>query len=288
MRFLIVDGYSKESQDQFREFGVPLAWEQYRDMLLRVVPDAAFDVWLPSHEGARDLQTGDLKGLTALLWTGCNRTVYHTDDPPVMRMCHACRLAYDLGLAQYGSCWGLQIAVVVAGGEVAPNPRGREMGLGHKIRLTHLGETHPMMEGKPLVYDHFESHDDHVTRLPPGALHLAGNAWSEVQAAVVTMGEGVFWATQYHCEYRPHDVARLIRAREPRLVKQGLFRDHDDLVAYADRLQALAAEPARKDLRWQLGIDDDLLDPEVRQAEFGNFVRSVLGIGLARALGASA
>ena len=36
------------------------------------------------------------------------------------------------------------------------------------------------------------------------------------------------------------------------------------------RPDQLVAAPHRKDLRWQLGIDDDILDDGVRELEFKN------------------
>ncbi|MBN2311910.1 MAG: type 1 glutamine amidotransferase, partial [Candidatus Hydrogenedentes bacterium] len=85
-----------------------------------------------------------------------------------------------------------------------------------------------------------------------------------------------FWATQYHPEYDLHEVARLIIAREEKLVRQGMFLGHEDLVVYVDRLEALAADPGRKDLRWQLGIGDDVLTDEIRQCEFVNWLEKLV------------
>jgi GMP synthase (glutamine-hydrolysing) len=272
MRFLIIDGYTKASQDQFREHGVPLAYEQYERTLQEIAPGSASVVWLPSQDGSPDISAEELSGFDAVLWTGCNKTIYHDHDPHVMRMRALCHLAYEVGTPQFGSCWALQIAVVVAGGRVEVNPKGREMGIARKIQLTGAGRDHPMFAGKPSCYDHFVSHDDEVTELPPQAELLAGNSWSEVQAAEVRHLNGVFWATQYHCEYKLYDVARLIRSREERLLRQGVFTDHDDLIVYADRLEALSKEPERADLRWQLVVDEDILNDERRQREFRNFI----------------
>lgn len=275
MRFLIIDGYTKASQDQFREHDVPLAYEQYERLVEQCLPGSDCVVWLPSHEGSPDISAEELRGYSAVLWTGCNKTVMHDHDPHVMRMRELCHLAYEVGTPQYGSCWALQIAVLVAGGKVEVNPKGREMGIARKIELTEAGRAHPMFSGKPTCYDHFVSHDDEVTELPPNSVLLSGNLWSAVQAAEVRYLNGIFWATQYHCEYTLYDVSRLIRAREDRLVRQGLFADHDDLVAYCDRLGALAADPSRADLRWQLVIDDDILDDGLRQREFRNFLEMI-------------
>lgn len=271
LRFLITDGYPEPSREKFDDVGMRLAWELYRDMLGNYVPDAEVDVWFASD--APSDAPAELASYDGLLWPGCNLTVFDVEKESVTSQHDLVRRAYEEGIPQFGTCWGIQIAVYVAGGTVRPHPRGREMGIGRKMRLTEAGRNHPMFRGKPLVYSHFVSHDDEVTELPPGATLLAGNDFSRVQAVEVKYERGVFWGIQYHPEYDLHEMARLIVAREERLVKQGLFRDHDDLVQYVDRLEALAADPERKDLRWQLGIDDDILRDDIRQCEFINWLR---------------
>jgi GMP synthase (glutamine-hydrolysing) len=165
------------------------------------------------------------------------------------------------------------VAAAVAGGEIQAHPLGREMGIVGNIQTTKAARAHPMFEGKPEVYSHFLSHDDYITRLPERGVRLAGNDYAPVQAAAVKHANGEFWAVQYHPEYDLHEMARLIVAREPKLVQQGLFRGHEDLMDYVDRLEALAADPDRKDLRWQLRIDDHVLEDKIRQREFINWLK---------------
>lgn len=276
MRFLVIDGYARDSREALQEAGMSLAWELYRDMLLRHEPDAETDVLLPS-DGDLSLPLGvDLDQYDGMLWTGCNLTIFHHDDPRVVRQIPLARRAFERGVPAFGSCWGLQMAAVAAGGEVRANPRGREMGLARKIHLTESGRSHPMYEGKPPVFDGFISHVDEVTRLPPGGRVLSGNAFTAVQSAVVEHGAGVFWATQYHPEYDLHEMARLIVAREHKLIPGGFYRDREDLQKHVDQMEALAREPHRKDLRWQLAIDDDVLDVDQRQVEFGSWLRHVV------------
>ena len=276
MRFLIIDGYPRESRDQFDAVGMRLAGKLYADMLLQNLPDAEYDIIFSSDPGIELPDERGLESYRGLLWPGCNLTVYHTEDERVSGMIALSRRAYEIGLPQFGSCWGIQLAVYVAGGEVKPNPRGREMGVARKIHLTTEGRNHPMYRGKPGVFDGFISHDDEITRLPDGALWLATNDFTRIQAVAVTYREGVFWATQYHPEYDLHEIARLTVAREEKLTRQGFFRDHDDTMQYVDRLEALASEPHRKDLRWQLAIDDDLLSDSIRQCEFVNWLNTIV------------
>jgi GMP synthase (glutamine-hydrolysing) len=65
-------------------------------------------------------------------------------------------------------------------------------------------------------------------------------------------------------------------ARESRLVREGFFKTHEDLVEYVEKLEALAGDPGRKDLRWQLDIDDDVLSDQVRQIEFRNWINKLV------------
>jgi GMP synthase (glutamine-hydrolysing) len=71
-------------------------------------------------------------------------------------------------------------------------------------------------------------------------------------------------------------MARLIVAREETLTHEGYFRNHQEMEKYVQQLETLAAEPSRKDLRWQLDIDDDLLSNEIRQCEFVNWLNKVV------------
>lgn len=278
-RFLIPDGYNKESRAKFADVRMRLAWELYRDLLLKHLPDAEYEVWLSSDEESRNGYTLDeLKKFDGILWPGCNLTVYH-DIPEVKRHLDLCALGFEAGLPQFGSCWAIQIAAVVGGGSVGPCDKGREMGVGQKILLNEAGAAHPMYKGKPRVYSHFMSHDDEVKVLPEGATLLASNGWSRVQSAAFKYKNGEMWAIQYHPEYDLQEVARLIEAREEKLTKLGFFsRDNGNgMKQYVARLDQLAAEPGRKDLRWQLGIDDDILDDTIRELEFENWLKHFFG-----------
>jgi hypothetical protein len=89
------------------------------------------------------------------------------------------------------------------------------------------------------------SHDDEVTRLPEGATLLAGNDWSAIQAAEIKHKKGTFWGVQYHPEYNLHEMARLILARQKKLMQLGYFRDEEDAKAYATSWR-LHEEPTAK------------------------------------------
>jgi GMP synthase (glutamine-hydrolysing) len=275
IRVLVVDGYAREGRDELIAGGASMASDLYRRMLVRLCPDIRCDVLFPSDPGTT-LPTGAaLEQYDAVAWTGCSLTIYD-DDPRVHAQLELARNAYALGIPSLGSCWAIQIAVVAAGGHVAAHPHGREMGLARKIALTPEGRAHPLYTGKPSVFDAFISHVDEVTHLPPGAVVLAGNAYTRVQAATVHHGRGVFWGLQYHPEYDLHEMARLTFCRIDKLVKGGFFRDREQALAHVALLEALHQEPTRKDLAWALGIDSDVLDFDVRTREVRNWIEQLV------------
>jgi len=275
IRLLIINPYPKESREVLDRAGMCGADEIYVRTLNRLAPDsqletlfiADLDTPLPD-DRAIDSHNG-------FIWTGSNLTIYE-DDPRVTRQVAFARQIFEVGRPQFGSCWGAQMAAAAAGGEVRRNPRGREMGFARKVRLTPEGRRHPMYEGKPDVFDGFISHLDEVTRIPAGGVLLATNAHTAVQALEVRHRNGIFWATQYHPEYTLEDMARLIIARAEPLIREGFFADRAALEAKVARMDALVRDPSRKDLRWDLAIGDDILDDEIRQCEFRNWLYKVV------------
>ena len=84
------------------------------------------------------------------------------------------------------------------------------------------------------------------------------------------------WAIQYHPEYDLHELARLMHCRTKKLIKLGFFENSSDAVSYIQRLELLHQSPDRKDLAWQLGIDTDVIDPDVRQIEVRNWINHLV------------
>ncbi len=280
-RFLVVDGYLKASRDELVAGGASMAGDLYAAMLRRFVPGAHVDTVFPADDAAGLPAGAELAAYDGIAWTGCSLTVFE-DDPRVRSQIDFCRAAFTAGVPSFGSCWALQIAVVAAGGLCAANPRGREMGIAHKIQLTPEGRGHPLYAGKPSVFDAFISHVDEVTHWPSTAVLLASNQFTHVQAAAVTFESGTFWGLQYHPEYDLHEMARLMYCRRAKLTELGFFRDEDQALTHIDALETLHADPVREDLAWALGVDDDILRPEIRQCEVGNWISQQVLPGMRR------
>jgi hypothetical protein len=121
----------------------------------------------------------------------------------------------------FGSCWGLQVLTVAAGGGVRKNPKGREIGFGRRIKLTEPGRKHPMYVGKPEVFNAPTVHLDEVETVAPGTTVLATNEVSDVQSAEIRVNGAVAWGVQYHPEYPLREIAAIVRRIGLRLIDEG-------------------------------------------------------------------
>ena len=265
-RLLLMEGNTAEKCARAHELGVRTSSEIYIEAIAAHYPDIALDVLHGADAGEvipEGRTWGDYAGFVV---TGSS---LHAYDPQleVTNQIALLREAAEAGLPIFGSCWGLQIAAMAAGGEVAFNPKGREVGFARKVLLNDAGCAHPMFKGKAPVFDAPCIHYDEVIRLPESATLLASNAHSEIQAAVIPLGRSEVWAVQYHPEFDLKQLVQLYTLYAEDMVTQGFFADMAQLVAYREKLAALAANPADAGLAWQLGVDQDVLEDRTRRAE---------------------
>lgn len=275
LRFLVLDGYAKAGRKDLAKGGASTAGQLYERMLQSCVKGAKIDIIYPADPGSA-LPTGaGIANYDGIAWTGSSLTVYH-DTPEVTQQINFAQAAFQAGVPSFGSCWAAQIAVAAAGGNCAAHPKGREMFLARKISLTPEGRSHPLYRDKKSVFDAWISHDDEITHLPPGAVVLSSNDFTSVQSVSVTHENGVFWALQYHPEYDVHEMARLIYCRKQKLIDKGFFADMDTAQSFVDMLGTLHQDPKRKDLAFQLGIDEDVIDENIRHAEVRNWIEQLV------------
>lgn len=275
LRFCIVNCYPKASRENFDLSDVGHPHDLFRDFLRREAPNASSEIVYVADPDFELPPGSNISDFDGFIWTGSDLTVYHLDDPRVAGQIAFSRKLMNSGAASFGSCWGIQMASLVGGGEVAVNPRGREWGIARNIKLSDAGQHSAMLAGKPAEFDAFIMHLDEVTELPEGTTCLAGNTHTRIQAAQIENGEASFWSTQYHPEYNLHEMGRLIAARAEALVREGHFPNEEAVAAHAFDMKALHANPDSSELRERLKIGDDILDPRIREVELRNWLKFI-------------
>ena len=211
-----------------------------------------------------------LENYAGVTMTGSALNIYN-GGAAVTRQVELVKAVFAAGVPFFGSCWGLQVAVTAAGGEVRANPRGREFGFARRVALSDAGREHPLFAGKPIVFEAPTVHRDEIASLPAGTATLAINDFG-VQAASFSVGRGTFWGVQYHPEYDYVDIAAAAERYGETLVKEGMFRDAPALSAFAADLRALQAAPADPTLLWKHGLGPAMSNEALRLLEIRNWL----------------
>ena len=242
----------------------------YARILRRIDPSLHVDV-LAAADGDTLPAGVSVQNYDGVTITGSALNVYNGGEP-VIRQIDLAKSVFAAGVPFFGSCWGLQVAVTAAGGEVRANPRGREFGFGRRIHLTAAGRTHPLFTGKPDIFEAPTVHRDEIGALPAGATLLAENDFG-VQAASFTHGAGTFWGVQYHPEFDYQDIAATAERYGQILVTDGMFHDAAALTAFAAELRTLQANPADAPLLWKHGLGPAMRDESLRVLEIRNWLQ---------------
>ena len=116
-----------------------------------------------------------------------------------------------------------------------------------------------MYKNKPIVFDAFASHVDHITTKPEKSTLLAENHYS-IQALVTKK----FWGTQYHPEFNFHYTGQILKARKKILINEKCFtRNQLDKIIHAYK------KPS------QDSFSKSLIDDKIRKRELSNWLKYI-------------
>jgi GMP synthase (glutamine-hydrolysing) len=270
-RLLVMEGNSPETRAQHVAAGGTVASKGYSNLLQELLPNCVVDVCFPGDPGT-NLPNGEaLEGYDGMAITGSGLHVYD-GGPEVTRQVELVRSVLEAGTPVFGSCWGLQVLTVAAGGSVRKNPKGREIGFGRRMKLTEAGRKHPMYIGKPDVFNAPTVHLDEVESVAPGTTVLATNEVSDVQSAEIRANGTIAWGVQYHPEYPLRELAAIVRRIGQRLITEGFFLDTAEIATFAADLDALDRDPTIGRLAWRYGISHNILNKKLRTGEVANWI----------------
>jgi len=270
-RVLVIDGNQAAVRAKHQSVGGTDSGDGYAATLKRLQADLEVDIVRPADEEPRLPNGVALADYDGVAISGSALNIY-SREAAVERQVDLAKAVFAAGVPCFGSCWGLQLGVTAAGGNVIRNPRGREFGFGRRIMLNAQGRDHAMFQGKPEVFEAVTVHVDTVDSLPPGGVPLAHNDMGLQAAEIRFANGGSFWGVQYHPEYSCTEAAAMARRYADVLIRDGLVRDQSDLDALAADLAALDANPDDARLAWRYGVGESITNRDVKLAELRNWL----------------
>ena len=227
-KILIVEGNLREENESFSENGIQTHTESLKDSLSHFTDELSFDVVNPSSDQNIQLISDQLEQYDGLIWGGSSLNIYN-DTPEIRRQINFMRECQKNIKNIFAICWGMQVAVTVAGGEVKKCPNGAHRGIAHDIEINENGLKHPLYKNKNKKFNTPAFNFDEVVKLPEGSTLLSSNPINKVMGINFNVGSTNVWGIQYHPEITYAKMISLIHFRRDRLLEKKAFIDQMEI-----------------------------------------------------------
>ena len=227
-KILIVEGNLKEENQSFTNGGIKTHTESLKDSISYFTNKLDIDVVNPSSDKNISEVAKDLTKYDGMIWGGSSLNIYN-DTPEIRRQITFMRECQKNINKIFAICWGMQVAVTVAGGEVKKCPNGAHRGIAKDIEINEKGLSHPIYKNKNQKFNTPAFNFDEVTKLPEGSTLLSSNALNKVMGINFNVGSTNVWGIQYHPEITYAKMISLIHFRKDRLLEKKAFADQSEI-----------------------------------------------------------
>ena len=227
-KLLIVEGNLKEENQSFSEIGIQTHTQSLQDSLNHYSKDLQYDVVNPSSDDSLETVKDKLSKYDGLIWGGSSLNIYN-DTPEIRRQIEFMKECQKKVKNILAICWGMQVAVTAAGGEVK-KAEGSHIGIANEITINENGLNHPIYKNKEKKFNSPAFNFDEVKTLPQNAVCLASNKINKVQSLHFKINETNVWGLQYHPEITYEKMISLIEFRKDRLIEnRKVFNNEQDV-----------------------------------------------------------
>ena len=216
-KILIVEGNLREENESFSKVGIQTHTQSLKDSLAYFTNNLKFDVVNPSSDENIKPIIEKLSTYDGLIWGGSSLNIYN-DTPEIRRQIEFMRECQKKVKKILAICWGMQVAVTAAGGEVK-KAANSNIGIANEISINDNGINHPLYKDKDKIFNTPAFNFDEVVKIPNNGICLASNKINNVQSLYFEINETKIWGLQYHPEITYEKMISLIEFRKDKLVE---------------------------------------------------------------------
>ncbi len=246
-KILIVEGNLKEENQQFTNAGIQTHTESLKDSISYFTDNLEIDVANPSSDPNIFENIKNLNEYNGLIWGGSSLNIYN-DTIEIRRQIDFMKESQKKIKKILAICWGMQVAVTAAGGEVRKSRKGTNRGITHQIKINDDGLKHPLYKNKNNNFNTPAFNFDEVFKIPDNAILLASNKINDVQGLTFKVDECDIWGIQYHPEISYDKMVKLIHFRTDRLIEKKAFEDQKEINSHVKMIEE-ENQISNKDLR---------------------------------------
>ena len=227
-KILIVEGNTAEENGSFTEAGIKTHTESLRESLEYLSQDLILDVVNPSSDNNINNFNEKLYTYDGLIWGGSSLNIYN-DSPEIKKQIEFMKNCQNKVKNILGICWGMQVAVTAAGGQVK-KANTSHVGIAKEIEINEYGLKHPLYKDKEKKFNSPAFNYDEVVKIPENGICLASNKINKVQSLYFQINKTRVWGLQYHPEITYEKMISLINFRRKRLIEyRKVFKNENDL-----------------------------------------------------------
>ena len=227
-KILIVEGNLREENESFSKAGIQTHTESLKDSLNYFTKELNFEVINPSSDQNLQSVNKNLESYDGLIWGGSSLNIYD-DTPEIKRQIEFMRECQKKVKNILAICWGMQVAVTAAGGDVK-KADSSHIGIANAITINENGLNHPLYKNKDQKFNSPAFNFDEVKTLPKDAICLASNKINKVQSLYFQINDTKIWGLQYHPEITYEKMISLIEFRKNRLISnRKVFKDEKEI-----------------------------------------------------------
>ena len=257
-KILIVEGNLKEENTNFTQAGIQTHTQSLKESLDYLTKKLVLDVVNPSSDENIQLYNNKLHTYDGLIWGGSSLNIYN-DTPEIRKQIEFMKNCQNKVKNILAICWGMQVAVTAAGGQVkkANNPH---IGIAKEIILNKNGLNHSLYKDKDSQFNSPAFNFDEVVKIPKNGICLASNKVNKVQSLYFEINQTKIWGLQYHPEITYEKMISLINFRKKRLIEtRKVFKNENDIENHVSF------------------IENEILtsDKEKRMLELKNWLKSI-------------
>ena len=229
LNILICEGNTPEEGKIFQNAGIPTHTQSLKESLTHYNKNLKIDVLNPCLEIDLDEVIPKLKIYDGLIWGGSSLNIYN-DTPEIRRQIFFMKECFKNVKKILAICWGMQVAVTAAGGEVKKGVNGSHIGIANDIEITNQGLKNPLYKDKDNKFNTPAFNFDEVVTIPANAIHLASNKINKIQGLNFKSGVSEIWGLQYHPEITYKKMVDIIKFRKDALIeKRKRFKDEEEI-----------------------------------------------------------
>ena len=229
LNILVCEGNTPEEGKIFQDVGIPTHTESLKESLAYYNKNLKIDVLNPCLELDLNKIVPQLKKYDGLIWGGSSLNIYN-NTPEIKRQIYFMKECFKNVKKILAICWGMQVAVTAAGGEVKKGINGSHIGIANNIELTNDGLNNSLYKDKNNKFNTPAFNFDEVVTVPAGTIHLASNKINKIQSLNFKTGVSEIWGLQYHPEITYEKMISIIKFRKNVLIEnKNRFKNDEEI-----------------------------------------------------------